>query len=254
MWITQWRKGDGWLIFSPTRSVYSEPPTSSGRRSSRSAARKHFPGGGCGGCAGSADKKCMHTQSTFVGWLGGGARCILCRSPLNQMLGRRAHSRAPCMCVYKKNEFKFNLLLFKLFAGCCWENTSALPHTAGWLRLKVKYFYTLGRQTFLLLFMWVSLFFQPGENLNAHHASLTTDSIKFSRVRDARRDCILPLAAVGFTKFSGLRDASGCVFCFSMRSWRQGLRFHVSFGMLMRWLMRFGPMGKVVFWFSSKIF
>jgi hypothetical protein len=83
------------------------------------------------------------THSTFVGWLGGGARCILCRSPLNQMLGRRAHSRAPRMCVYKKNEFKFNLLLFKLFAGCCWENTSALPHTAGWLRLKVKYFYTL---------------------------------------------------------------------------------------------------------------
>jgi len=42
------------------------------------------------------------THSTFVGWLGGGARCILCRSPLNQMLGRRAHSRAPRMCVYKK--------------------------------------------------------------------------------------------------------------------------------------------------------
>lgn len=171
MWITQWRKGDGWLIFSPTRSVYSEPPTSSRRRSSRSAATTFSPWWWRGGC-----RQKMHAP-LWVGWEA--ARGAFSVGHLWIRCWAAARTHVHLVCVYKKTNLNWTCCslnsLLRLLLG---KHLGASPHCT--LAQGEIFLHTLGRQTFLLLFMWVSLFFQPGENLNAHHASLTTDSIKFS--------------------------------------------------------------------------
>jgi hypothetical protein len=102
---------------------------------------------------------CTHRAPLWVGWEAARGAFSVGHLWIRCWAAARTHVHLVCVCI--KNEFKFNLLLFKLFAGCCWENTSALPHTAGWLRLKVKYFYTLtGGRLFYYLCEWAYFFNQ----------------------------------------------------------------------------------------------